>query len=1071
MARSFDLVKVILAGVSAFLLLLTLIFIILFATKSTKATGFLVSFASDADSSAASKAIEKAFKDAKYTVRNVKVQEAGDGTWKGVVVVKGDQKVDDVSKKVKPDASGYSGLQIRDGSKALDICAPPPPAATTSEKPQSTPSTTAAVPTTWCSDNNGARDYVFLIDVIPSEHLGNGETRKLDVLGDRLDEVIKGIPSNARYAFMTIDGDDEDNPAITQLTNDVKALRQGRDEVIQRIKNANQNDDYAMQSIDWTAIASNFNMLKQGMKPTIPVSIVVITDHRPDAGQSTFFSLRNKGYFITALIGRGTSGYKDLASIPPTLFETYDDLRSDIIPTAMCTVNGDLSTAEPVASLSENSRSDLIDLTDYRDFVAAAKPTFECLTHDIVLVFDETQSIYNDTITDWKELSYKILQDFKWFGDLKVNDDRGVFTRISVVVFGGLEHQDAPGGHANRQVDKSDDNDYSSTVLFDLDKYPDWQSAKSQIAAKVFVYNGLTNITSALNAVQHVFDIAKNYGDDPNYNRTSKRVVITMTDGFLTADEEDATKAQAKILRENYKADLWFVLAEFNVDNVDFPHAYNFAVAMADNKPQRVFNSSKAAMNSNTFEATYGNEYPCPPKRCKVIYFACENTEVLDPMIKGTSNKQCVQESLQLAEYINSQTSNVTFRFLLYSKPELTTIYPAQGEDDSYANFVAQVTPLLDDTIREKKHGGFTYLADALNVIANSFQQYVRKNPLADGALFIAGQFEDGKIQDLDMVKAAAGNVRSKFSHFYVMDRSDPKRALPYGDPNQGWGMVAPKEQTVLFAGKYETDKDALEKIGFFSVISKLDCALPEPYRCKDMFDVQFVFHFSDQVDNDVWDDQKSLINEMLSQFKAPYPVHLGAYFLADDGLDVQMGLQTVDEITSLINVNATTTGSHDMSLWDGVVVDRFLANTGCKKTTSANDRPNVDNIVVIVSNDWTRWAQSAWTDVTNHMDGWKCKDCANYPHFVFLDLSPEKKHPDDYYPIGLNTNENPIYRISNFDLEVRESHNMINDAVHGICLSFDRNCCVDFPCQIYTGQVVCGQKSFIQQITNHEIY
>ncbi|CAJ0951553.1 unnamed protein product, partial [Mesorhabditis belari] len=266
---------------------------------------------------------------------------------------------------------------------------------------------------------------------------------------------------------------------------------------------------------------------------------------------------------------------------------------------------------EPVASLSENLRSDLIDLIDYRDFVAAAKPTFECLTHDIVLVFDETQSIYNDTIADWKELSYKILQDFKWFGDLKAGDDPGVFTRISVVVFGGLDHFGGHDEHANRQVDKSDDNDYSSMVLFDLDKYPDWQSAKSRIAANVFVYNGLTNITFALNSVQHVFDIAKNYEDD---NRTPKRVVITMTDGFLSADEEYATKAQAKILREDYKADLWFVLAEFNVDNVDFPHAYNLAVAMTDNKPQRVFNSSKAAMSSNTFEATYGNEYPCPSK-------------------------------------------------------------------------------------------------------------------------------------------------------------------------------------------------------------------------------------------------------------------------------------------------------------------------------------------------------------------------------------------------------------------------------------------------------------------------
>ncbi|CAJ0566200.1 unnamed protein product, partial [Mesorhabditis spiculigera] len=1062
MAR-FDLVRVVLAGLSAFLLLLSIIFIILFATKQTKSSGFITSFEGTFDSdSAASDALEKAFKDAKYTVRDIGVQRGPNGVYKGVVVLKGSQKASDVQ-KVSADA--LKNLQIGGTDSVSDVCqksAPitptktptVPTVATKTSKPQDP---TTAVPVSWWCPEVGPRDYIFVVDTLAPSASADELQAKVDALRDALDNALEQDSNpQSRFALIATNGEDNETTVLYKLAPPDQTLDTARTALIALIQSANEAENY--DTIRFSEVTTQIGQVGK-LSSSRPVSIILIADHLGDESLKLQFSkLRQQGYFVTGVLSDLIlDNYADVFSTAPVGFgESYKAFSSDHIKQAVCTVSS--------ASAAVEEKNEVIPASDaiLDDAKLAASKPFACLTHDIVLVFDETQSIYNTTEDDWKRVAYHILDQFQWY-DERNPDEEDVFTRFSVVVFGGI----GKGGYGGEAVrdDPDKPEDYTTEILFGLDKYTTAAGAKAQIAANVYVYNGLTNITSALRAVQKVFDDAEPYAA---LNRTSKRVVITMTDGYLTADDQKITKAQAKVLRDApYQADMWFVLAENNTHNSNFPDAYKFAVEMADNKPQRVFNTSKQALADSDigFDNNYHTQYPCPPKRCKVVYFACENTEVLDPMFNQQSNMLCVQETLLMAEYINQQIANVTYRFLLYSSKELTTLYPPQGEDDSYDNFKKQVSTLLDPAALDAKHAGFTYLANALNVIATSFRQYEKKNPLVDGALIIAGQYQKGKIEDWTLVKGAVANLHTRFTNVFVLDRSDDYHREPYNNTDFGWGVVTDQTQIDVFNGNATLDEQALEKIGAIKAINKLDCGLPPDVYCNKMMDVQFAFHFADHGDADLLADQKLVAERLVSQFRAPYPVHLGAYFLRTDIEDVELSLSTPSDIRNLIGNDSTLTAADDLNIWNDVLKERFLANAGCGHTSGQGDRPNVDNVLVIVSNDWTKWQQNTYTDVTQQLSGWTCQDCANYPKFLFVDLNPgNTTHPDGITKDGPNSN---LFQISNYNFDLREPHSQINVAVTNICVPFKRFCCTDFPCNPFVGGT-CQKRTFSALISSY---
>lgn len=73
---------------------------------------------------------------------------------------------------------------------------------------------------------------------------------------------------------------------------------------------------------------------------------------------------------------------------------------------------------------------------------------------------------------------------------------------------------------------------------------------------------------------------------------------------------------------------------------------------------------------------------------------------------------------------------------------------------------------------------------------------------------------------------------------------------------------------------------------------------------------------------------------------------------------------------------------------------------------------------------------------MNNRIETWKCKDCPNYPNFIFIDLNPKNSTSDDYPDLMF---DHPVYHISDFDLGYREAHNQINQAIEKICIPLIR--------------------------------
>ncbi|CCD71843.1 VWFA domain-containing protein [Caenorhabditis elegans] len=475
----FDPIHIGLAVISIIFLILSIVFIILFATKHDSSSGFLATGFSDSNASDVSNDLRGLLKN-KYTVNSF-AADVQDKTVSAVFSLRDSVSADDVQ-KVLAGSKLVSQVETTYGDKATAVCRRQQTfASTVSAAPTNPPTTvtTAAPPVVarYCKSNPITRDIVLVVDMDDLEK--NNHTEKMASLTVIRDSLVKGITFPQANIFV--------KAVINNTVTDISKKFADNADQFKNDFNILLNTATFYNALSFKfadVLAQSIANFKTG-RQYVPGAIFAITDKRISSAVES--NPKDIGIYV------GVTGVRD------SYLKSYADARAadEVISKESWT---ELANSDPFATLicsffklpTTQMSSQLEYLRTERDAVI---DTPKCEVLDMIIAFDTSESLSSLIVPQYVDFAKKLVAQYKYGNDN---------TRVGIITF--------------------------SSDVVEVRKLTDGNTLDAVNAAidTVHYTGGLTNVTKAQLTAKNLFDT------ESNANRN--KVLFILTDGVPTVD-------------------------------------------------------------------------------------------------------------------------------------------------------------------------------------------------------------------------------------------------------------------------------------------------------------------------------------------------------------------------------------------------------------------------------------------------------------------------------------------------------------------------------------------------------
>ncbi|EYB88302.1 hypothetical protein Y032_0249g113 [Ancylostoma ceylanicum] len=389
-------------------IILSVVFIILFATKHESSSAFLLSSPATLDTNSDSfrNALNKRLQQ-KYAVGTIAAETAG-GWGNAVFSLRGAPAAADVRSFIAGDPA-FADSQVTDGGQSMEVCNPKLPTAGPSAAPTTAPSTapTAAPPvsTKFCQ---GAlrRDVVLLVDTLASPSKDD-KVAALTTLGLTLAD---GIPfeSGTRVAVITLNSGQQ----IGNFSTDVASFN---------------NVWGTLLALPFTGTAGSIDVMQaygaasKLLKQLNPMEVIIITDHSV-AALDPSLDIRQRGVFVSAVVPTKINllGIDQLTRVKKSYATWSEMVTQNPYATLFCQYT---DGAAPTKAVSLAAIAD------------ANNDTPKCQKLDIIVVFDTSQSVVEPFVRDYADFSIDFISQYTLSG--AVDGDN---TRTGIISFNSDVH-------------------------------------------------------------------------------------------------------------------------------------------------------------------------------------------------------------------------------------------------------------------------------------------------------------------------------------------------------------------------------------------------------------------------------------------------------------------------------------------------------------------------------------------------------------------------------------------------------------------------------------------------------
>ncbi|VDP09117.1 unnamed protein product [Heligmosomoides polygyrus] len=388
-----DTVRIGLIVTNIVFLILSIVFIILFATKHDSSSGFFLSSSAPGKAADALKTELTNDLQKKFSVGTLAVEKLDD-TVSALFSLRGSVKLADVQSALK--GTTFASAQVTDGSRAVEVCQSLQPivVGTTVPAPQHSSTAAPVVTTKYC---NGVlkRDVVLLVDTLASP---TGDTKKaaLVQLGATLAD---GIPfgSGVRVAVVSLNGGMKigdfvsDAPSFLIVWNQLTSLP----------------FTDAANSID---VLPAYGVVASLLTQQTPLEAVLISDH-PVGAVDAANDIRLKGVFVSAVIPTAIKlpGFDKLTTVRKS-YDTWSKMATD----------------NPFSTLF-CQYSDAVAVPNAAVFAAdkpATDDTPKCQKLDIIVVFDTSQSVVEPFVRKYADFATDFISQYSLSGAVDGDDTR-----------------------------------------------------------------------------------------------------------------------------------------------------------------------------------------------------------------------------------------------------------------------------------------------------------------------------------------------------------------------------------------------------------------------------------------------------------------------------------------------------------------------------------------------------------------------------------------------------------------------------------------------------------------------
>ncbi|PIC44960.1 hypothetical protein B9Z55_005148 [Caenorhabditis nigoni] len=474
----FDPIHIALAVISVIFLILSIVFIILFATKHDTSTGFLATGFSDSKSGDVSSEL-KGLLNKKYTVNSFALDVQNKAV-SAVFSLRDDVSTKDVQ-SVLSGSKLVTQLETTYGDKATAVCRQQPAASiiSTSLAP-ATSAPTNAPPVTgkYCNNNAITRDIVIVVDM--NDLPKNDHTEKMNSLAAIRDSLTKGItfPDAKVFLKAVVAGDVID--VSTKWISDSATLTADFNKLL-AINNFNNQSSLIIADV----FTKSFTTLKTG-RQFVPGALFIVTDKQPSSDSKVAVNPRDSGIYIgfTGVRKSYIDQYSTWSDSIVTA-ESWTDLgKQDPFGTLVCSFYK--LPAAPKAEAFFNYPLGELDAAD----------TPKCQVLDIIIAFDISESLSRIILPKYVAFAKRLVAQYKY----KAND----FTRVGVLTF-------------NDQV----------TEKLTLVNGNNLDAVNAAIDSVQYV-GGLTDVTKALKTAQQLFQTES--------DASRSKVLIVLSDAVPTVD-------------------------------------------------------------------------------------------------------------------------------------------------------------------------------------------------------------------------------------------------------------------------------------------------------------------------------------------------------------------------------------------------------------------------------------------------------------------------------------------------------------------------------------------------------